>query len=248
MSEETATAAETEAPAGPAATPAPEPKPETKPAPDWEAAYKGLQRAVGKRDQRIEDLSRQLEARTDPLRTDLDVLLKQQLGEEGYKAHQETRRTQAERAQALAAADAAKEYIPQSIAVIAETMRLAGVDEADIQQVFASASDAANVQEWAAAVKAGTGVAVAKAKAREAAKVEASAKAKDQSEIAAEAQALAERTLRTKGIDKVDLGKGQSAADRGFVSKVKGIDRSTPEGEAAFQQMLKSAKRGTLTT
>jgi len=245
VAEETATVPEAApAPIEGAATAQTEPKPEQKP--DWEAAYKGIQRTIAKRDQRIEQLVGELQSRTAPLESGMDVLLKAQLGEEGYKAHVQEQQAQSERTQALAAAQTAQQYIPQSINVIAETMRLAGVADADIQQVFAVAADAANVQDWASAVKAGTQIAIAKAKASETAKAETAVKANSQKEIAAEANALAERTLRAKGIDKVDLGKGQTVADRGFVSKVKSIDRNTTEGEAEYQKMLKEAKRGTL--
>ncbi len=245
MSEETATVPSAPEPA-PAATVAEEPKPEIKAEPDWKAAYQGIQRTLNKRDERIEALVGQLASRTAPLESGMDTLLQQQLGEDGYKAHQEKQRIQTERQQALAAAQAAQQFIPQSIGVIAQTMRLAGVPEGDIQEVFAAARDTVNAEDWASTVGAGAKAALDKARAQETTKAQAQAKARSQEEIAVEANALAERTLRARGIDKVDLGKGQSSSDRGFVSKVKAIDRSTPEGEAVFQQMMKDAKRGTM--
>ena len=243
MSDETTATAQTTAEPAKADTAVVEPKPAQ---PDWEAAYKGIQRTINKRDQRIEGLVQQLEARTAPLQSGVDLLLKQQLGEEGYKDHQEAQRLGQERADALAAAKTANEYIPQSIAVIAETMRIAGVPETDIQSVFQSASDTSNVAEWATAVKIGTKAVIEKAKAQEKTTVETQARAKNQDEVKAEAEVLAEQTLRAKGIDKVDFGKGTGNADRGFVSKLKGIDRNTAEGEADFQKLMKEAKRGTL--
>ncbi len=179
----------------PEATPAADPKPEVQT--DWEKAYKGLQTTVNRQHTRIEQLQGQLgtvAGTASSTKEGVDVLLKQSLGEDGYKAHQESQRNEAERAAALA----------------------------------------------------GTQAAIAQAKEAEATKTQAQTKAKNQEEIKAEADALAERTLRTKGIDKVDLGKGQSISDRGFVSKVRGIDRNTPEGEAEWQALRKEALRGTL--
>ena len=246
MSDETATSQEVKEPA-PAVTDPSEAKPET----DWEKAYKGLQTNYNRLHQTTAELRQRIasvEGTASSVKGDTETLLKQTLGDEGFKTHQQEQRQESERQAALAAAQTAQQFIPQSISVIAETMRLSGVPEAEIQQVFANATQTTSVPEWAAVVKAGTHAAITKAKAQEATSVEAKVKASNSEEIAAEANALAERTLRAQGIDKVDLGKGQSIKDRGFISKVKSIDRSTPEGEAAWQSLRKEAMRGTLKT
>lgn len=249
MSEETATVTTGTEPA-PAATGTEGPKPETPPAPDWERAYKGLQTNLNRRDQRIEQILSQNQAlvgAVETLKGDLDVVLKQSIGEDGLKDRQAERQVQQERQQALAAAQTAQQFIPAAIDVMASTMRAAGVPEVDIQAVFAAARDTTSVAEWSEITKAGTAAVLAKARASEGTKLEGQLKAKSQEEIKAEANALAERTLRTKGIDKVDLGKGQSATpERSFIARLKSIDRNTPEGEAEFQKIRKDVSRGTL--
>ncbi len=251
MSDETATAAPVTEPA-PAATGTEAPKPEdqAKPAPDWEVAYKGLQTSLNKRDRHIDNILLQnqtLMGAVEALKGDLDVVLKQTVGEDGLKARQAERAIAQERSQALAAADTAKQFIPAAIDVMASTMRAAGVAEQDIQAVFLAAKDTANVAEWSEATKSGTVAALAKAKAAESAKIESAVKAKSQEEIEVEANGLAERTLRTKGIDKVDLGRGQRQNPQtSFIERVRSIDRNTPDGEAEFQKIRKDVARGTL--
>lgn len=256
---ETATAPEAAAPAPEAATAPEAPKPEAteapapaKPEPDWEKAYKGLQTNYNRLFQSNEELRRQIQTTagtSQRVSQDVDVLLRTQLGDDGYKQHLEARQAQAERQQALAAAQAAQEFIPQSINVMAENMRAAGVPEQEIGTVFAAAANTPNVKEWAEAVKSGSAAAIAKAKASIEQRVQSEVRAKNEAEIEAEANARAERTLRAKGIDKVDLGRGQSRTpERSFVERVRAADRSTPEGEAAFQALMKEAKRGTLKT
>jgi hypothetical protein len=239
-----------------AVTPATEPKPEAteapKPAPDWEKAYKGLQTNYNRLFESNADLKRQVQTQvgtSQSMRGDLDVLLKTQLGDDGYKKHLETRQADSERQQALAAAQAANEYIPQSINVIAETMRASGVSEKEIEQVFLAAANSPSVRDWAETVKAGTSAAIAQSRAKSEQSVEAKVRASSQENIQAEAEVLAEKTLRAKGIDKVDLGRGQSRTpERSFIERVRSIDRNTPEGEAAFQKMFKESQRGTLRT
>lgn len=252
--QETATAPEAAAPAPEAATAPEAPKPEATPAPkpetDWEKAYKGLQTNLN----RVQQTNAELRQRIDQMAGHLnstaggvDKLLRAQLGDEGYQQEVAARKADTERQQALQAAQAAQEYVPQSINVIAANLRAVGVAEKDIESVFTSAANTASVGEWAETVKVGAAAAIAKAKSDLEARVAEQVKAKSKDEIQAEAEALAERTVRAKGIDKVDLGRGQSRTpERSFIERIRGIDRNTPEGEAEFQKIKKEADRGTL--
>jgi hypothetical protein len=247
--EQTATVAPVVEPAPAATTPEP-PKPEApaKTEPDWQVAYQGLQRSVNKRDQRIENILTQNQAllgAVETLKGDVDTVLKNTVGEEGLKTRQAERQAISERQEALAAANTAKEYIPASINVMAATMRAAGVPEPEIYQIFKAASEIPTVAEWGEATQTLTTAAIARARASESTK----AQAKSQEEVKVEANALAERTLRTKGIDKVDLGRGQSQTpERNLVERIRSIDRNTPEGETQWQNLRKDVMRGTLKT
>ena len=252
MSEnEAATAPTTEAPAPVAATPAaaPEPaKPATQPEPDMVAAYKGLQRVLGKTQQRADDLLAQnqtLAGAVDSLKGDLDVLMKQSLGDEGYQNRVKERAIAAERQTALAAAQTAQQFIPAAIDAMASAMRTAGVSEQDIAGVFQSARDTRNVAEWSETTKQGMTAAIARAKSAATQQVEQQVRAKSADEVKAEATAIAEHTLRAKGIDKVDLGNG-AGAPRDLASRIRTLDRSTEDGEKQYQQILKDAKAGRL--
>lgn len=247
--QETATAPEAAAPAPEAATaPSEEPKPEATTAPtqqetNWEKAYKGLQTNLNRVQQTNAELRRQLSAQGGSI----DTLLRQQLGEDAYKQHVQEQQFAQQQQQALEAATIAREYVPHAIAVVSETMRAAGVPEKEIENIWVSAGNAATSAEWAATVKAGTAQAIAKAKSDLEARVAEQVRAKSKDEIQAEAQALAERTVRASGIDKVDLGRGQSRTpERNFTERLRSIDRNTPEGEAEFQKLKKEAVRGTL--
>lgn len=249
--QESATAPEAAAPAPqvatapeaskPEATETQQPKQET----DWKKAYAGLQTNYNRLFESNADLKRQINAS----RSDMDALLKVQMGEDGFKAHVASRQAETERQQALEAARAAQEYIPHSITVVAQTMKAAGVPQQKIETIFTDAAKQPSAAEWAASVAAASSAAIADARTESEQRIASEVKAKSQDEINAQAQALAERTVRAKGLDKVDLGRGQSRTpETSFIERVRAADRSTPEGEAQYQAILREAKRGTLKT
>lgn len=233
-------------------TPAPvageTPGAEVKPERNWQAAYETLSKTVNKRDIRTEQILAQnqsLVGAVETLKGDVEVLLKQAVGEDGLKVRHQEQQASTERQQALAAAATAQQFIPAAVNVMAATMRAAGVPEPEIVQIFRSASEIPTVAEWSEATQQMTSAAIGRVKASEGVK----AAAKSQDEVKAEANALAERTLRTKGIDKVDLGRGQSQTpERSLVERIRSIDRNTPEGEANWQNLRKDVMRGTLKT
>jgi hypothetical protein len=253
VSEETttATAPTSVAPAPVAATTvaAPEPAKPVEPSDSVPmAAYKGAQRVIDRVQRRNDDLLAQnttLANTVGSLKEDLDILLKQNLGDEGYQARVKERALSQERQAALAAANTAEQFIPAAIDVMASTMRAAGVSETDIKQVFASARETSSVAEWSEATKQGMTAAITKVKATVTQQVEQQVRAKSADEVKAEATALAEHALRAKGMDKVDLGQG-TGANRDLASRIKTLDRSTEDGEAQYQRILKDAKAGRL--
>jgi hypothetical protein len=223
------------------ATPEPEqPKPESpKPEPDWREAYVGLQRTVNKLHTRNEGLSNLLTETAEALRTVKETqtaIAKHSLGEDQVKEIEAQQRSQAERSAALSAARNAEAFVNASIAVLSNTMVTAGVPEAEIKQVLLGAKQTANVQEWAETVNGLATAAIAKAKAADIRKTEDAVRAKSAKEIAAEAEALAQRALKDSGVDRIDTAKGGAATST--AERIAKMDPNSKEFKELFANIV----------
>lgn len=244
--ETTATpAAPAETPTGDTAPAAAEP--EAPKEPDWRAAYVGLQRTVNKLHQSREEILKQngvLAGTVGSLKEDIDVLLKQSVGEDEFKNRQAQRAAQDERQASMQAAQNAQTFIVAQTGLFLETLKAAGIDPQD--QSIDWARDATTVQEWRERVGPSIVTRIQQANENRIKQHEASLKAKTDKEVEAEAKALTERQLKAAGVDKIDTAKGATTSSASFSERVRRINRNTPEGEAEWQQMRKDIDRGTL--
>lgn len=239
-------------PTTPAAEPAPqEPVTESqptnpeqlKPEPDWKAAYVGLQRTVNKAHARNEELLRQNAALADAtggLKEDVDVLLRQTVGEEEFGKRVISRAQTQERQAAFQAAQAGQAFIHAQTSLFLETLQASGVDPNDPSIDWAR--DASNVQEWRERVGPSIVARMQRANEERISAYESSLKAKTAKEVEVEAEALTEQQLKAAGVDRIDTAKGGGRTT--FVDRVRTMDRESPE----FARMMSDAKAGRLRT
>ena len=228
----------------PEAATTPNPVPEPKQEPDWRAAYVGLQRTVNKLHTREDDLVAQnsvLATSVGGLKEDLDVLLKQSVGEEEFGKRVISRAQQQERAAALQAAQAGQQFIVGMTGMYLETLSEVGVNPNDPSIDWAR--DAGNVEEWRERVGPSIKAAVQRANEARIHQHEASLAAKTKKEVEVEAQAMTEQQLKAAGVDRIDTAKGSGRAT--FAEKVRDPEyRNSPQ----FLTDLAAAKAGRLKT
>ncbi len=232
-------------PAAPAATVATAPVAEpAKPEPDWKAAYVGLQTNLNKSHARTESLqaqNAQLASAVGGLKEDIDVLLKQTVGEEEFGKRVVNRVQAQERQAALNAAQAGATFIEAQTGLFLDTLKAAGVDPSDPGIDWAR--DAGNVQEWRQRVGPSIVARIQKAYEDRIKSHEASLAAKTAKEIKAEAEALTEQQLKANGVDRIDTAKGSARAT--FADRVRDPEyRNSPQ----FLKDLSDAKGGRLRT
>lgn len=193
----------------PQAAPKPEAPAEVREQPDYEAAYKGLQRTVNKLHSRNEDLQRQNAEIADSLkavRETTNLLATQNLGPEQVKALEARQVAAAERAAALRASQTQEDFVKAQTGIFIDALKTAGIDPADPEIDWGR--DARDLQEWQERFGSSVTKKLEKAIASRISQAEAGIKARTAAEIKAEAEALAARAVKEAGIDKVDTGKG----------------------------------------
>lgn len=223
----------------PAAEPSPEvtapepanPEPAPKPEPDWRAAYAGMQRSMNKLHTRESDLLNQnsaLVGTVDSLKQDMDVLLKQTVGDEEFEKRVANREVQQERMAALQAAQAGQQFITTATSLYIDALNEVGVPRQVQDVIFVTAgNNAHNAAEWAEQVGPAVKYAIQQANQQRIQQHEASLKAKTSKEVEAEANALTENALKAAGVDRIDTAKGTGASN--YVDRVRALKYGTPE-------------------
>lgn len=240
MPEETATPVEAVETSTEATTPEPtNPEPtEAKPQPDWEAAYKGLQRSQNKAHQTLEEVraqNRLLAETVKVLKEGQGTLLRHTVGEDEAKAI-ETRQQEAEaRAAAVAAAQTLEQNLMASIGLVDRVLATAGLSEDDRKAVYQQAKSIDGAA-WFDAVHDLAQTRLEQINTKRLRDAEEGLKAKTRKEIEAEAEALAQRQLKEAGVDKIDTGKGSSTSD--FASRIARMDPNSDEFKAVYADAL----------
>ena len=223
----------------PAAEPSPEvtapepanPEPAPKPEPDWRAAYVGMQRSMNKLHTRESDLLNQnsaLVGTVDSLKQDMDVLLRQSVGDEEFDKRVANREVQQERMAALQAAQAGQQFITTATSLYIDALNEVGVPRQVQDVIFVTAgNNAHNAAEWAEQVGPAVKYAIQQANQQRIQQHEASLKAKTSKEVEAEANALTENALKAAGVDRIDTAKGTGASN--YVDRVRALKYGTPE-------------------
>lgn len=215
-----------------------------KPEPNWRDAYVGLQRTVNKLHARNDDLLKQnseLASGVGALKDDVDVILKQTVGEDEFGKRVATRAVAQERQAALNAAQAGQFFIQEQTGMFLNAIKAAGVDPND--PTIDWARDAGNVQEWRARVEPSIIARIQRANEDRVKAHEVSLSAKTKKEVEAEAQAMTEENLKAAGVDKIDTAKGSGKPS--FSSRVRDAAyRDSPQ----FLKDLSDAKAGRLKT
>ena len=215
-----------------------------RPQEDWRYAFATTQRNMERVQQTNESLRQQNSAlfgTVETLKGDIDTLLKKQMPEDEYKAHEAQRTQQTERAAAMAAAGNMQGFVVAQTGVFLDVLKASGIDPND--PAIDWARDSGNVSEWRERVGRSVVARVQRANEERIKTHEASLKAKSQEEIRAEAKALADQQARAAGIDRIDTAKGGRSTGT-FVDRVRSIDRATPEGEAEWQKLKRDVDRG----
>lgn len=240
MADETpATPAEAVEPVPAATTPEAETKPDPAPAPepDFRAAYVGLQRSQNKLHSQVENLKQTnatLAETVKILKDGQQALLKETLGEDRAKELEKQHVFQATQAAQLRAAQAAEQLIVAQTGLFLEVLQEAGIDpnSPDIDW----AKDASTPQEWAQRVGPSIKLAIKRAEETKVRKVEDTLKAKTAKEIAAEAEALAQRQLKESGVDRIDTAKG--GATTSTAERIAKMDPNSAEFKKFYADVL----------
>jgi len=228
-------------PTKPAEAPAPE-TPKPTPSPDWEAAYKGLQRSQNRAHETIEEIRSQNRLLAETVRALKDgqsTILKSTVGEDEAKRFEAQQVAAAERAAALAAAQNLEMLTGKAIGLVDRTLAAAGLSDDDRRKVYEQAKGA-NGPEWFDVVHDLARAQLEQSIARRIAAAEDGIKAKTRKEIEAEAESLAQKKLKDAGVDKIDTGKGSSTSD--FATRVAKMDPNSAE----FKQFYADALAGRL--
>lgn len=233
--EQPATPVEAPVETAPAATtppaetkPDPAPATATPPEPDYRAAYVGLQRSQNKLNKRVEDVLAQNAVLADTVKTLKDgqtAILRHTVGEEEAKAIETRQVIASTQAAQLRAAQSAEQLIVAQTGLFLEVLQTAGIDpqSKDIDW----AQDASSPQEWAQRVGPSIKAAIQRVEEGKAKKFEDNYKAKSAKEIAAEAEALAQRMTKESGVDHIDTAKGGAATST--VQRILNLKPGTPE-------------------
>lgn len=240
--EPTATPAEAPVETAPAATtpPAetkPEPAPAPAPEPDFRAAYVGLQRSQNKLQSTVESLKQDRAALAEALRIVKEgqqVILKETVGEDKAKAFEAQQIHATAQAAQLRAAQSAEQLIVVQTGLFLEVLQEAGIDpqSRDIDW----AQDASTPQEWAQRVGPSIKAAIRRSEETKAKRVEDNIKAKSAKEIAAEAEALAQRIAKDSGVDRIDTAKG--GAITSTAERIAKMDANSPEFKKFFDDIV----------
>jgi hypothetical protein len=169
------------------------------------------------------------------LRESQTALVKSTMGEDQAQALDARLRAATEDGQRKQSAQAAMQFIEAQTRLFTDSLQAAGVDTAAIQW-----PDKANsVQEWFDTAKGEVLKAIGASREKYVKAVEtAAAKAKEQAK--ADAEKIADKSLKEAGVGRIDSAKGAGA---GIADRIRSLNPTSPE----FQELIKQAKRGELT-
>jgi hypothetical protein len=225
-------------------TPAPEAKaeqPQPKPAPDYEAAYKGLQTTVNKLHAREEDLlnqNRQIADALESVKKTQMAIARESLSEEKVKELESGQRIEQERSAALQAAHATEAFIVAQTGLFIDVLKVAGIDPNDPEIDWGR--NAGNVQEWRNRVGPSIQNKLAKTIEEKTRRAESAVHAKSAQAIKEEAAALAQRQLKAADVDKVDTARGGPPTSLG--QRIADMDPTSED----FRKLMIQAKAGKL--
>lgn len=236
MPDETTATPEPVVEPAPAATTTEPAKPEEpKPEPDWQAAYKGLQRTVEKlhkSQEAVRDQNVTLVETVKILKEGQSAILKNSLGEDEARAFDDRQKQAEQQAQAVRAAQAAEKLVKVQTDLYLELLEDVGVDPKTVDW----ASDATSPDEWLERVKPNIKSAVKKSIETNLRKAQEGIEAKTKKEIAAEAEALAQQQIKEAGVDKIDTGKGNSTSS--MAERIARLDPSSPEFKKFYDDVM----------
>ena len=222
--------AESTPPAQAEAVPAPEqPKPQE---PDYRAAYVGLQTNLNKAHARVEQVLEQnkgLAAAITSLKSGQNELVRATLGDD--KAREMAARDAQNMAQEAArrAATAAQTLLETQAGLLLDALSAYGIDPKDPEIDWAQDAGL-DVQAWGQRVGASVKAKIQKVTEQRLAKERETINAKSRAEIKAEAEALAARTLKESGVERIDNGKGQASTN--LIERIRNLQPGTPEYRA----------------
>lgn len=166
------------------------------------------------------------------LRESQQAIVKSTLGEEQATALDARITAASQESQRKQAAQSAMAFIEAQTRLFTESLQAAGVDTAAI----AWPTDAASVAEWHERAKSEVLKAITASREKYIKAVEgANAKAKEAAK--AEAEKIADKSLKEAGVGRVDTAKGSGAT---FRQRLDSLSPTSPE----FLDLIKQAKRG----
>ena len=169
------------------------------------------------------------------LRESQTALVKSTMGEEQASALDARIKSASEDSQRRRAAESAMSFIEAQTRLFTESLQAAGVDTNQI----AWPTDASGVAEWHERAKAEVLRAITTSREKYVKAVE-TANAKAREAAKAEAEKIADKSLKEAGVGRIDSAKGSGST---FKQRLDSMNPTSPE----FQEMIKQAKRGDLT-